>query len=400
MEAILRMKMAASAILLSVYVAFVVLNLSVAFGPLLEMGKGYLGGGAMALAGVPKAFENVANEAIYGKQFMVNAYSFVQVLLDKDEENNFEVVKDLEGNGHFTWFQGYPWVEPLVFQRIKALKEKLPSKTKLIAILPPDKQLRGYTKFARGLPNNRINEIADFYLSELQKMGIDVFDTRGLISSSGIKKEDLFYKSDHHWRLETSFWAFVELAKFMHDSYKFPVDAFYLDRNNYNAVTYKKMFVGSMLKKSGIPFLEADDLSLIYPKFSTDYDFSIDMGDGTQEESVNIRGRFERVFYHPDSSKKYVYVHYGSILWDMQPIRHIQNMSNRSAPKILIIQDSFGWPVTSFLAALCSDIWIIDPRIYEKSYSDFIREKTPDYVFIFYNLQGFNLNFFTAAMEN
>jgi hypothetical protein len=396
MEAIFRMKMVAGILLLVIYAGFVGLNLHGSLDTLLEAGRTAAEDKA-DIAAWPKAMENVANELIYEKQSMINAFSFIQVVLDKNEENNFEVVKDVEGHGHFTWFQGVPWVDPLVFQRVKALKAHLPSTTRLMAILPPDKQLKD-TVFARGLPNNHINDLADIYRSELGKMGVDVFDVRERIDFTSLKREDIFYKADHHWTVETTFWAFAELATFLRDSHGISVDPFYLDRNNYNAVTYKEMFVGSMVKKTGLPFLEADDLTLIYPKFATDYVFSIDGVDGSQD-NIKIRGRFERVFYYPDTSKKYVFVNYGSILWDMQPTKHIQNLDNPKGQKMLIIQDSFGWPVTSFLSTLCSDIWLIDPRLYQDSYADFIRKNNPDYVFILFGLSELNPDLFTAAME-
>jgi hypothetical protein len=395
-EAVLRMKMVAGVAILAVYATLTALNMSVSFDPLLETVAGYTGS-EKDLSGLPKAVEKLADERIYGKEHIINIYSFIHVLLGKNEENNFEVVKDLGGSGHFTWFQNNLWLDPMIFKRVRALKNNLPEKTRLIAMLPLEKNVRGYTKFARGLPDNRINELSDVYKANLQKMGIDSLDLRKLWESSGIEYENLFYKSDHHWRVETAFWGFTELAKFMRDTHAFPVDPFYLDEDNYNGVTYKNSFVGAMLQKTGFPFLEPDDLTLLYPKFSTDYLFSIIRNE--REAPVTMRGRFERIFYQPYENKanKYLYYEYNSTLWGIQPLRRIQNMNKPDAPRVLFINDSFAWPVIAFFSALCSDVWVIDPRIYYDGYSKIIKEIKPDYVFL---LVGVRAELFTEAMGN
>jgi hypothetical protein len=390
----IRMKMMAGVVILVVYATLTALNMSVSLDPLLATGAGHAG--EKGFLDLPKALEKVADENIYGKEHIINIYSFIHVLLGKNEENTFEVVKDLDGKGHFTWFQNSLWLDPVIFERIKALKEKLPGESRLIALLPLNKIVRRYTGFARGLPDNRSNDLMDAYKAELQKMGIYSLDLRESWESSGIEYEKLFYKSDHHWRIETAFWGFTELAKFMRDTHAFPVDPFYLDEDNYNGVTYKNSFVGSMLQKTGFPFLEPDDLTLLYPKFSTDYLFKIIWNE--QEAPVTMRGHFERIFYQPyeNKSNKYFYYGYNSTLWGMLPLRHIQNMNNSNAPKVLFITDSFGLPIIAFFSALCSDIWVIDPRGYNESYSKLIEEKNPDYVFVLFNT--LTAKFFTEAM--
>jgi hypothetical protein len=383
------MKMMAGAAILAAYAALTALNMSVSLDPLLATWESHTGG-EKGFLGLPKALEKVADENIYGKEYIINIYSFIHVLLGKNEIDNFEIIKDLDGKGHFPWFQPNVWIDPVIFGRIKALKEKLPGESRLIALLPLDKNVRGYTRFARGLPDNRNNEIMDAYKAELQKMGIDSLDLRESWKSSGIEYEKLFYTSDHHWRIETVFWGFTELARFMHDMYAFPAAPFYLNKDNYNTITYEKSFVGFILEKTGFPFSEVDDFTLLYPKFPTDYIFTIHR-ERQQEPSI-MRGRFERIFYfRPD---KYGY---GSILGGMQPIRHIQNMNNPDAPKALFITDSFGWPLIAFFSTLCSDTWIIDPRIYNESYSKLIEKTKPDYVFILF--ASLRIDLFTEAME-
>eukprot|EP00828_Plagiopyla_frontata_P034560 TRINITY_DN45003_c0_g1_i1.p3 TRINITY_DN45003_c0_g1~~TRINITY_DN45003_c0_g1_i1.p3 ORF type:complete len:142 (+),score=13.21 TRINITY_DN45003_c0_g1_i1:279-704(+) len=46
---------------------------------------------------IPKLIENTINENIYGKYAFVDSYGYLQKVMDKNEENNFEVIKDKQG---------------------------------------------------------------------------------------------------------------------------------------------------------------------------------------------------------------------------------------------------------------------------------------------------------------
>ncbi|GHT95823.1 membrane protein [Betaproteobacteria bacterium] len=401
MQAIFRMKKTAALLLLCVYVTFVFLNLHISLPVLSESIKNHTRS-KQSISEFPKAFEHVANETIYEKQSIINLYSLIQVILDKNEENNFEVVKDTDGNGQITWFQENTWIDPVIFERLDKFKANLPQNTRLIAIVFPDKQIRNYTRFSTGLPNNYVNERADFFISRMQDMNIDVLDTRENLMSSGLDTSNLFFQGDHHWRLETAFFAFTEIAKFMNTSYNLPLDQFYMDRANYNSVKYSKVFTGSLFRKTGFPFLDADDFELMYPKFSTNYKFS-EKNSHSLEDLYSRQDRFERVFFIPDSERKQVEIHlgYNAMSSGMDYVRRIQNMNRKNGQTLLVIQDSFGNAATPFLAALFSDIWIIDPRTYiGNGYSDLIKTAQPDYVIITLCASLWSsTDFFPIAME-
>lgn len=59
-------------------------------------------------------------------------------------------------------------------------------------IMPPDKVIKGYTTFSKGLPYNYANEGADEFLRKLSEDKIDYLDLREDILQSGIEPSDLF----------------------------------------------------------------------------------------------------------------------------------------------------------------------------------------------------------------
>lgn len=76
----------------------------------------------------------------------------------------------------------------------------------------------------------------------------------------------------------------------MNDTYGEHIDedGYYSDLSNYNQITYKNIFLGSMGRKTGRYYAGADDFTLIYPAFPTNYKMT-----NTIDDSLEYGGRFE-----------------------------------------------------------------------------------------------------------
>ncbi|MDR3348423.1 MAG: hypothetical protein LBO03_02260 [Acidaminococcales bacterium] len=403
MKQFLRMKSAAALIAGLAYLGFALLNARFAL-PLIRDGFARQLADS-AVAGLKERVEKLnyeINENVRGRNAFVTLHGFVQRVLDKNEENNFEVAKDTAGFGHFIWFQREVWLDKKVLDRTVKLKSLLPGKTNFTVVLALDRVVKGYTTFERGLPNTYINERADLFLDGLRKNGIDYFDLRDRLDSAGSDKSALFFKTDHHWQIETAFWAYTELAKFLRQNHGFSADDFYLDKNNYNFITYKKHYLGSMGRKTGLAYMGADDFTVIYPKFKTDYVYTWRSDMDNADKALS--GRFETALLAPldhghadffDNGDKYFTYLYGN-----PGLAHIVNKNNRDGSKLLFVKDSFAPPVAAFLSLLCSEVWLIDPRWYEGEIGDFVAGGDFDHVFLFLSPSLLDSAFFTFCADD
>lgn len=345
----------------------------------------------------------VVNENVLGKYEMIDGYGYLQKIMDKNEESNFEIVKDTDGNLHYTYFAKGPNPVNDLANRVQRLKGDIKSsKTRLAVLMPPDKYIRGYTKFPKGIPYNYANETADHFLTAVQKRNIDTFDFRRNLLKSNIPVDDLFYKTDHHWKIETSFWAFKDLVSFMNSKYKTNLDPnhYYTNLKNYNQITYKHSYLGSLGTKAGPFYAGVDDFTLIYPKFKTDYTFHSE----NSLFNTNTKGRFEEALIssHPFNAtggNKALYNlesnQYFSYLYGNQGLVHVVNKQNPKGPKILFIKDSLTVPVAAFLSTVCSEIYLVDPRYYHDNIPDLInKHHNLDFVFVSVYPQNLIKDFF------
>lgn len=341
------------------------------------------------------------NENVYKRYAFIELYGFLQRLMGKKEENNFEVVQDDQGQAHYQYFGKNGDVDPRLAERVKNLESFAQPQTKVIAIVPPEKDIRGYTTYERGLPNGYFNEKADAYIQDLQQQQIAVLDLRKDLATSSLDQSELFFKTDHHWRIETAFWAYQDLARYLNSHYGFVVDPVYLNKENWNFLTYKNAFLGSMGRKTGSFYSGIDDITLIYPKFNTDYDMRMEY---SKDMVLFPKGRFEETLlsYVPfrnglDPFDTY-YDKYSAYLMGDYPLAHIVN-KNSHGPKVLFIKDSMARPVAAFLSTMCSEVWLIDPRYYKDSIDDFVTMHELDYIFVMYLPQDITIDFFPFGQE-
>ena len=108
------------------------------------------------------------NENVKYRYNFIDAYGVIQKVLDKNEENDFEVVKDTEGKLHYTYFTEKPNDTKDLSARMKNLQGAIRDKDcRLLYVMPPDKYIKGHTEYAKGIPYNMSNETADQFLDQL-----------------------------------------------------------------------------------------------------------------------------------------------------------------------------------------------------------------------------------------
>lgn len=343
--------------------------------------------------------ESVVNENFFEKYSFIEIYGWLQNLMGKSEENNFETAKDKDGKLYNIDFMTGPNDVIEIVNKMKILKDTFENTdTRVMSIMPPDKFIKGYTELAKGIPYNYANETADNYLSGLAEAGIDYIDFRDSILESSIDPKNLFYNTDHHWKIETAFWAYTKVVQELNLRYgeNLDVDGYYRNKGNYNYITYTKSYLGSLGRKTGKFYAGYDDFEIIFPKFSTDYTFEA----VTNGNEVKSNGRFEDALianevlkmenlYDAQSDK------YSSYLFWNQALVKIHNNKMEEGHKVLIIKDSFAVPFSAFLSTVCSDVYLIDPRYYKGDILEYVKEvENLDYLFVFFQPEDLVEEFF------
>ncbi|MGM9933495.1 hypothetical protein [uncultured Clostridium sp.] len=346
-----------------------------------------------------KSIETTINENTYKKYRFIESYGFLQKLMGKKEEGGFEVIKDKDNILHYTYFASEPKETEKFAVKTKDFKDGIiNNKVKLIYLMTPDKYIRGKTKFERGIPYNYANETADNYLYDLKEREIDYIDLRENILERGLNPNDLFYKTDHHWNIETAFDQFTEFIEILNSRYDMNIDesGFYRETDNYNFIKYKNSYLGSMGRKCGKYYNGVDDFTLIYPKFETSYSFYA----RTKDYEINTEGRFEEALLSQYSINNYKNEYalsankYDTYLFGNQGEVHITNNNNKNGIKVLFIKDSFVLPFAAFFSNVCSDTYLIDPRYYDKNILDFVNSKDIDLIIISFTPQDISDEFF------
>lgn len=230
---------------------------------------------------------------------------------------------------------------------------------------------------------NYNNDNADKYIKNISKLDIDNIDLRKLIKEEGINHSSIFFKTDHHWTPKAGLWAFGKIAKELNSNYGFNIDKKLWDESNYNIKTYKKCFLGSQGKRTGIYYGGLDDFDIITPKFKTDFEFKI------ESEKIYKKGEFKETLL--DLSKFGTNDYFNTWQYDTYTggdygLINITNKMNNDGKKILLIKDSFSGVLIPFLAEGCSTLDVIDLRKYDGiGLEEYIENNKPDIVITMYN---------------
>lgn len=392
-------KIATSAIFIIFLLSFSCLNFMKAYMPIKEVIKN----NSISLKNIDEVItlvENVINENVYGKYGFIEGYGYMQKAMDKNEEANFEVIKDKNGFLHYTFIAHQPNPVYELSNRTEDFKNNIKnSSTKYIYLMTPDKYIKGYTELPTGIPYNYANETADDFLELLNQKGIDTIDLRENILNSGISPEELFYKTDHHWKIETVFWEFGQLVDKLNSNYSMDLDksGYYTNKENYNFIEYPNSYIGSMGRKTGVIYGGVDDFTLVYPKFATSYLYY----SKTNDQEATLEGRFEDTLLtvSPFRTEKGIYAleadKYSSYLFGNRGIVHVINKNNIDGPKILFVKDSLTVPLAAFLSTVCSDVYLVDPRYYKDSIVEYVNSIDDlDIVFISFSPQDLTDEFF------
>lgn len=280
----------------------------------------------------------------------------VQRLLGKRIVGNYEFVKD---NAGVMQYYAYGLNTDFSDQVIQ-LKETCDTLNTPFLYVQCPARVTSSTQFSDGYsPNNDKNQI-DLWTSALESAGVDVLDYQAeLIDTGEISQKDVFFISDAHMTTESALLGLEAIVQRLENSgVTFENKDIVLDWNNQYMIDSRE-FLGSYSKSTGKFFCAHDSFNMYLPKFSTSLAFWDANG------TVIRQGTFEQALlngYELDPASDlntYWVTNYGNY---PQATYSYQNNAFPDGSSILLIMDSMGLSLSTYLSLMCSNVTIVDPR--------------------------------------
>lgn len=232
--------------------------------------------------------------------------------------------------------------------------------------------------------NDNENANADDLVNVLDKNGVNCLDLRELMQQQGIDHYSAFFRTDHHWKPETGLWATGEIIKKINSISGLGLDLSVSDISKYNIKVYEKYCLGSQGKKVSLSFADPEDISIITPKYDTDFDVTYYSSGNSYSKS----GDFKEAFLNMTNLEKIDYYNvsvYSTYFYGNHERASIENKNADNDIRILYIPDSFSNSVIPYMAAAVKHRDVIDLRYFNGSLESFISQNKPDMVVAAYN---------------
>lgn len=222
---------------------------------------------------------------------------------------------------------------------------------------------------------------ANVICANLRQYDIPYLDLREHITiDSEEQYQELFFKTDPHWREETGLWAAKLLAAELNNQYGYTFDLSLFDEDNYDVVTYKNGMLGGYGRAVTLARAQPEDFTLLYPKFETSLRYTIPsieldtQGDFSVTYDTSVFGSND--YYNENAYEAYNYSNRALI--------ELDNMLNTDGKKTLIIKDSFANVVAPFIALGTQEVDVIDLRAFTGNLPNYIKTTKPDTVVVLY----------------
>lgn len=221
------------------------------------------------------------------------------------------------------------------------------------------------------------NQNADAFLALLRKSDVPVLDLRDTLNQDHINNAEAFFVTDHHWKPETGFYAYQKIVDyFVKAGAMPPVDASYLDLDQFNVQIYRDYFLGSSGKRTGSRYAGVDDLAIITPRFPTDISVAI------PSEQLMEEGSFSDVCFDQNALKRDYFSSnpYSAYGHGDNDFTQYRNDFAPCSQKVLAWGDSFTDSTFTFLPIVFSSVDELDMRLYQDDFQQYYEAYDPDII--------------------
>lgn len=232
-----------------------------------------------------------------------------------------------------------------------------------------------------GIKNYSYDKVETF-MADLRERNIDCIDTRE-ITDNGM---EAFYKTDHHWTTDTCMKVSENICSRLSKEYGLNLDEKLFAADAFDREVHENAFLGAEGRRTGIYYVGLDDFNVFKPKYDTDFNVDISSNEdgkysrsGSYENSIMDSGKDPGHYSFDDSA---YYIYWGG---DFSYV-HVDNNRQPDGKSLLIIKDSYGIPVSAFMAGAFRSMDIVDMRYYSEDISvkQLIDNNRPDAVVYVY----------------
>lgn len=308
---------------------------------------------------------------------IVNTSTASETILNNDD-NDLEVFDKntslfIVGKGNnsraMAVFAGASAMDPMYPQTINLYKQFFPNINVYSMVVPtstayycPD-SLQKYT----GNQEKFLDKFKSYLSNDVQY--VDVYNA--LLKH---KNEYIYLRTDHHWSPLGAFYAAEEFAKVAVVNFK--------DLTNYDKV-HVGNFVGSLYRTSKDERLNKypDDFSYYVPQnvnyVCLQYNYIIDHGEIVGKSGISDTSFFRQL---SDNGKLRAYLVY---MGGDNNTTYLRFSGNKTGRNLLILKDSYGNPVPSFLFYSFDNVVVVDYRYFIDNMINFVAENNiTDILFI------------------
>lgn len=218
-------------------------------------------------------------------------------------------------------------------------------------------------KLPRTVHMSNQNKYMTSFFNDLKKIGITPIDSRKTLERN-IDKQQLYYRTDHHWTTGAAYLAYKEAHKEMG-----------LDSDiKYKKLSIHRNFRGTLASKSGFTNGRNDELQIYWPKKNQNYHDSI-------YNFVDVKKTTNTFYAFDNLKKKDAYTIFGG--WN-HPFYTISTPT-QSTRKLLLVKDSYANCMIPFLTQDFRKIVVVDPRYYFGDINKIMAEEGITDVLFLYN---------------
>ena len=218
-------------------------------------------------------------------------------------------------------------------------------------------------------------------LEKIREQGVPILNMEDTFKARGFSQEEVFYKTDHHWKTEMGLLAAREIAEMLKTEASLEIYPEMLAEDHFHARKLLNSWLGETGRKvSDVWAGTLDDYVFYEPDYETELEYYV------PSARLSMEGGFSDFIdwskFEDDADLYNNSLHY-AYMKDSGVVTHFRNRKLTGA-NILLIKDSFSVPVMPFLALACREITWWDMRKNNDSVFEYIDRHRFDAVVIAY----------------
>ncbi len=218
-------------------------------------------------------------------------------------------------------------------------------------------------------------------LSEFKHNNINYLDTYLVLSTSKINQADLYYNSDHHPRIETSYYITKKLVQKLNRNFNYKLDIKLLANDKFHKKNLSNSQNGYYTRALHLNSKFYDNFTYLLPNYDTSYKVC---------NNGCVVGDMESVIY--ENMQLIDNDHYLRIPGGTEAIVKYINNNAPNDKKIVMVANSFVKGIIPFLSLTVKEIDVIDVRVDVGKFNDnlkkYIDDSNPDLVIYYTKLFG------------